>query len=198
MELYVSRCVDVDVDSLVFNYVAPEDVAGDGGASGAAVDVDSGGAVRRCIADVGAVAGEVVEEDDVVVEVIGRQAEVRANVAVEGDSGNAVVEEFVVDDEIFGDEAESAAVGEDAYACTGAWDFVSIVDGFVIGDGVANDAQMWCVGAEGRGVRCEGDAAVEGVVLDGVSGDEVVVGLAGVIAEENSAGVTLDDVVGHG
>ena len=197
MELSVSRCVDVDVDSLVLNYVAPDDVAGDGCAAGAAVDVDSGGSVRWCVADVGAVAGEVVEEDDVVVEIVGGQTEVRADVAVEGYSGDAVVEEFVVDDEVFGDETDSAAIGEDAYACARAGNLESIVDRFVIGDGVANYAQM-CGGRAGsRGVGCEGDAAVEGVVLDGVSGDDVVVGLAGVVAEEDSAGVAFDNVVGH-
>ena len=47
-------------------------------------------------------------------------------------------------------------------------------------------------------MRGEGDSAIEWVVFDGVAGDEIVVGLAGVVADEDAAGVALDEVVGDG
>jgi hypothetical protein len=46
-------------------------------------------------------------------------------------------------------------------------------------------------------VRCHHDSAIEGIVLREVTCDEIVVGLAGVVAEENSAGVVRYDVIGN-
>ena len=102
MQIHFCRRVDGDIVSLLFDDVSPDDSAGDGCAAAAAIEVNAGWAGSRCVADIGAVARDVVGGDDVVVEVVGRQAELRTNVAVKGYSRNAIVLEVIVGDDVAG------------------------------------------------------------------------------------------------
>src|ERR1039458_9364101 len=49
----------------------------------------------------------------------------------------------------------------------------------------------------GRGMRSHDDPAVDRVIVYQVVRDQVVVGLAGIVADEYPSGVAKDDVVGH-
>ena len=109
MQIDLCRRVDGDIHVLIFNDISPDDGAGDGRAAEAAVEVDACRAGSGCVADIGSVAGDVIGEDDVVVEVVGRGAEVGADVTVKGYSWDAVVLELIVDDEVSRDFADSAA-----------------------------------------------------------------------------------------
>jgi len=142
VQIHLCRGVDDDILSLVFDDVCPDDGAGDGRTATAAVEVNACRAGSRCVADIGAVPGDVVADDDVVVEVVGRQAERWTDMAVEGYSGKAIVTEFIVDDDVCRDGTDAAAVGEDANTCTGAWNQIPIVDGLVVDDRVVNDAEV--------------------------------------------------------
>ena len=46
-------------------------------------------------------------------------------------------------------------------------------------------------------MRSERDAAIVGVVLDGVPGDEVVVVGSGIVADQDAACVLIDQIIGH-
>jgi hypothetical protein len=132
----------------------------------------------------------VVADDDVVVEVVRGQAEVRTDVAVKGNSRQAIVGEYVVDDDVSRDGSDSAAVGKDANASASARGLVAVPRGGVVGNGVVNNAVVracWTLRAELGSVRWEHDSAGVGIALEEVSGDEIVVGLAGVVTDEETA-----------
>jgi hypothetical protein len=122
-------------------------------------------------------------------------------VAVKGNSRQAIVGEYVVDDDVSRDGSDSAAVGKDANASASARGLVAVPRGGVVGNGVVNNAVVracWTLRAELGSVRCEHDSAGVGIALEEVSGDEIVVGLAGVVTDEETAGVVLGDVIGEG
>ncbi len=93
MEINVGGSVDDDICIFIVDGVATDDGASDGRAAEAAVEIDAGGARGGGVAEISAIAGDAVADDDVVVEVIGRQMEVGADVRVEGNAGETIVQE---------------------------------------------------------------------------------------------------------
>ena len=88
--------IDRDVYGFVLDLIAPDDGSGDRCTAHSAVEIDTGWPGRCCVVHVGPVAGDVVVDDVVAVEVVGRQPEVGADVAVKGYAGKAVVQDWLL------------------------------------------------------------------------------------------------------
>lgn len=189
VEIDVCGGVDGDIHVFIADGISADDCARDGCAAHAAVEVNSGSAGRCRVSKVDGITRDAVADDDVVVEIIGRQMEVGSNVGVKGNAGETIVQQLIIENGISRDEAYSSAVGEDAYTCASTGETNAIVNGLIPCDQIVNDAVMWSGRSDGRLVRGEDDTAGRRVVVNLVVDDEIVVRLTSVVADEDAAGV---------
>jgi len=186
MHLEIRRGVDGNVYLLVDDYVLRNDRTINRGAATAAIDVDSGRARCSCVRVVGAVSGNEVTDDHVPAHVIRRQAKCRANVGMEGDSGQTVSCQFVLADHVARDTALAIAIGKKADSC--ASNLHAVGGGDILGHGIVDDAKVRSVRsgsvAHGR-MGGKHDAAIERIVRDTVVNDQIVVAFRSLVADED-------------
>src|SRR5580700_2714513 len=181
MRFHVARCLHYDVIILIRDYILDDQRSGD---RRRAKDVNAGGARRERVIGVWAIARNAIRDELVVVEIIERV------VAVEGDARQTVIYESVFGDHVPGDNATRTR-GKNSDACSRTRFLKAVVRDKIFRNGVVNDSRD----ERGRRVRSERDTAVEGIVANRVATDEIVVRWAGVVADQNAAGVTFDGIV---
>ena len=145
----------------------------------------------RCVAAVSSVAGEMIADDYVVVEIDPRRWRRSKAVVVHRDARVPIANKSVVDHDVAGvrgpgpgsKNSHSRARSADPIARRG-----------IVGNRVVGYAKRDCRSRsdrDGRRMRGHGDAAVVHIVLDDIAADEIAAIDAGLIGDENSAGVVL-------
>src|SRR5450631_4785098 len=101
MNVEGDRIVHGDINVLIVDDVLGNEGPEDRCAPASAINVDAGSSRSSRVIPVGAISPNEVADNHVVVHVVGRCAESRTNMRMEGDSRNTVLRELVTDDYIF-------------------------------------------------------------------------------------------------
>ena len=118
---------------------------------------------------------------------------------VQGDAGAAVLGQDVGDDDIAIGQVVARTRSKHADPGAGAGRLGPVAGGLVFGHRIMKDAQWLGRAGDGsRGVRGHSDAAIVDVVADLVFLDQIGVGRAGIVAEQNAPGIVFACIIDDG
>src|ERR1700720_4756279 len=116
--------------------------------------------------------------------------------AVHGHTRQAVFLQVVVGDHVPRDPSDAGSIGEHANTRTGSGNLIPIVRRLIIGKRVFVNTVMRSAGARSGRMRSQYNSTIERILPDHVAHNQVVVGWAGVVADQNAVSVIVSDVAG--
>ena len=114
-------------------------------------------------------------------------------------AAKSVVRQFVPNGDVARNSPWTSCVGKKSHSC--ATNFYAVRRGDVFGHSIVINSK---VGSESCGckvarpwMRCQNDSTLQGIVLDNIAYDQIVMAFCGFVTDENPVGIAGDEVVGH-